>query len=112
MPVPVVVDIDVVRFPFAVALVRAVGGGALPQVPVEPRGGRGRLAVANRGAVVVVPGAGIVARADVAAVNSLDRLHDCGERAALRAELHDAVVLPSRSDGQLSFARVVARRLL
>src|SRR5262245_446199 len=45
-------------------------------------------------------------------MNPPDPFHDGGERSSLRAELHDAMVLAGGGDGQLAFARVVARGLL
>src|SRR5262245_58716185 len=112
VPMPVVVDIDVVGLAFAVAHVRPIGSRALPQLPIEPRGRRGRLAVADGGAVVVVPGAGVMHGTDVAVMNPLDGLDNCWVRSSLRTELHDAVVLPRGGNGKLSFAWVVARGLL
>ena len=59
---PVVVDIDVVGLCIAVAMYGRSGAGPCHSSQFEPRRRRGRLAVADRRAVVVVPGAAIDAR--------------------------------------------------
>src|SRR4051812_33704291 len=92
--------------------VRAFGSRPLPERVIEV-GRNGHLfAVANRGARVVVPGAGIQDFPDHAGAELFHSFDHRRPTAALIAHLNNALVLAGGRDQQLAFVRVVTAWLL
>jgi hypothetical protein len=86
-------------------------GGALPQLVIQSRRWIYRAAMTDRRANAGDPRASHADAAQLAGLHAIKRLAHFGRAAALRAELHAAVVLGGGLDHQLPFPRIVAGRL-
>src|SRR2546423_173623 len=102
-PVPIVVD--------QILMIGLHGGGAHPQIPVEPGRGFHWLLEPDRIAIAGKEKVGLVHVADLAIVDKLDGLAEAAPPAALRAAGRDPFILTGRLDQLRTFPYVVADRL-